>query len=43
VRRKNTWRVRSRSELHERVSTRNENENPEEGRLIGLSTGGKVA
>jgi len=39
----NACGVRGRTELHERVSTMNENENPKEGRLTGLRRGGKAA
>jgi len=35
--------VRGRTELHERVSAKNENENPKEGRLTGLRREGKMA
>jgi len=35
--------VRGRTELHERVSTMNEKENPKEERPTGLRRGGKVA
>jgi len=39
----NACGVRGRTELHEWVSTMNENENHQEGRPTGLRTGGKVA
>jgi len=35
--------VRGRTELHERVSTKRENENPKEGRPTGPTRGGKMA
>jgi len=39
----NVCGVKGRTELHEKVSTTNRNENPEEGRPTGLRRGGKVA
>jgi len=39
----NMYGVRGRTELHERVSMVNENENPEEGGLTGPRRGGKMA
>jgi len=35
--------VRGKTELHERMSTTNKNEDPEKGRLTGLRRGGKMA
>jgi len=35
--------IRGRSELHERESTKNRNENPEEVRPTGQRRGGKMA
>jgi len=35
--------VRGRTELHERVSTKDENENPKEGRPCGHRGGGEMA
>jgi len=39
----NAYGVRGRTELHERVSTMNENKNPKEWRVTGLRRGGKMA
>jgi len=35
--------VRGRTDLHERVSTKNSNKNPKEGRQASLRRGGKMA